>query len=963
MFPLNNILYVESSCCALRPVFLDMVNYHSLIKTSSTQNACDFLAEKEIAVVIHILDSKNKSTGIPFLEKIGRLSANTQTVLITQRACFKKIMNADSSLSNIYYFITDDFDTEHLDYTELGTIIEQAITTYNLKRELEYYKSSSLVNINVDMAQSADIGLDSKSTNEEFSYKKVLNALVDVVLRVTLDGEIEFVNTAVFRLLGYRPEELLGRKALVYCRDIRACLTWVKKIILTGSEEEFKTLLIDKEGMTCGVSCNARLYIGVDHEPRGIECTIRNISNLEAQNNMLKNSNLLMEESHRIVKLGHLEWDLLTDKIIWSEEVYNMYGVEKSAQPTIHNTVGLVHPEDFEYVQESLNLAIQQVRPYNVKHRIIRADNQQVIWVKAQAKLSFDKNGRPLRMLGTVLDITEQMRSERMLEALAEVQRTFISKESVTIAFDKMLNILLDVTESQCGFIGEVLYQKDNTRLKVYSTTSDQYANNQLSEIDADSLNALFDQVMAKRDVIIENNSLQEGCKGEKNAFMGIPFYKENQIIGVVGIASKSHGYNIEAVKILEPFLETVATLMSAYQNELKRQRAEKEVQTLASIVSNSSDAMVSVKEGVITSWNKGAEIMFGYTPEEIVGKPVFKLMSSDRGNEQEKILKKVTEGAVINSLETIRIRKDGQPIFVNISVFPLFNSATGEIDGTSATIRDITKQKEAEQIKESFTRELELQVQERTKALQEIQERLALNLAKEKELGELKSLFVSMTSHQFRTPLTVIKSSLELFKVYISGEGNGIDRRFEKTYQRIERQINKMTNLMNNVLILGKQSSGAIIPTFQAVDLVAVCNGLLLNYNSIQIDDRVLSLKVVGKPYHLSLDLDLLEQALSNLISNAFKYSQGRKSPELLLNYQDNQVVILVKDYGIGIPGRDIKNVFTRFFRASNANNYEGTGLGTSIIKDYIELNKGTITLESVVDKGTSFIVTFQKG
>ena len=168
------------------------------------------------------------------------------------------------------------------------------------------------------------------------------------------------------------------------------------------------------------------------------------------------------------------------------------------------------------------------------------------------------------------------------------------------------------------------------------------------------------------------------------------------------------------------------------------------------------------------------------------------------------------------------------------------------------------------------------------------------------------------------------------------------------------------MTDLMDDVLILGKLTSGNVKYTPEELDLVQFCKQLAEEVNSVTTDGRMLNIVTEGEPYNSYLDPKLLMHAVSNLISNAFKYSLGKKAPELGIHFNPKEVVVKITDYGIGIPKDELSHLFEPFFRASNVSDIEGTGLGLSIVKEYVEINKGTLIVNSMIGTGSTFELTF---
>jgi signal transduction histidine kinase len=162
----------------------------------------------------------------------------------------------------------------------------------------------------------------------------------------------------------------------------------------------------------------------------------------------------------------------------------------------------------------------------------------------------------------------------------------------------------------------------------------------------------------------------------------------------------------------------------------------------------------------------------------------------------------------------------------------------------------------------------------------------------------------------------------------------------------------------MDEILILSKINSNGISAKYSPCNIVSICDEIITKYNEIQDDGRTSFLIVNGEERLINLDKNLFEHAFSNMVSNAFKYSKKNPAPEVSITFNADTVVLKVKDFGIGIPDNDLKNLFTPFFRGSNAMDIPGTGLGTAILKEYIELNNGQVSVESEVNVGTTFNV-----
>lgn len=228
--------------------------------------------------------------------------------------------------------------------------------------------------------------------------------------------------------------------------------------------------------------------------------------------------------------------------------------------------------------------------------------------------------------------------------------------------------------------------------------------------------------------------------------------------------------------------------------------------------------------------------------------------------------------------------------------------------------------------------------------------------LEKEQELSELKSRLVSMTSHEFRTPLTSILGSAELLKHY--GHQWNEEKKFNH-FDRIHSAVQHMTQMLDDMLLIGKAESGKLEFNPAPLDVVEFCHNLVEELGMI---DRhyTLYLSCLGdRPASVPLDEKLLRHILSNLLSNAIKYSPAEKPIHLVLTFSGDTVVFQVKDRGIGIPREDQLRLFEPFQRAQNVGKISGTGLGLAIVKKAVDRHGGTIGVDSEVGVGTTFTVT----
>jgi signal transduction histidine kinase len=240
------------------------------------------------------------------------------------------------------------------------------------------------------------------------------------------------------------------------------------------------------------------------------------------------------------------------------------------------------------------------------------------------------------------------------------------------------------------------------------------------------------------------------------------------------------------------------------------------------------------------------------------------------------------------------------------------------------------------------------------TKRIQD-KENIQQALIKEKELSELKSGFVTMASHQFRTPLSVIYSNVELLNYKVSSDNFNQKEEIERITGRITNEVNRMTELMNNILVFGAYESKNLKVELKEFNLNHFIDNLIETYFNNEKDGRKIIIEKQDYNENIQCDESLLTHILNNLISNAFKYSVGSENPIIKINYLENHFKIEIIDYGIGIPELETKHLFQSFYRGSNTSTIKGSGLGLIIAKQFTELLNGSISITSKVNEITT--------
>lgn len=387
---------------------------------------------------------------------------------------------------------------------------------------------------------------------------------------------------------------------------------------------------------------------------------------------------------------------------------------------------------------------------------------------------------------------------------------------------------------------------------------------------------------------------------------------------------------------------------------------------------------IVSDAEGHIRMANSAAARMLGYTDEELHSLKIDDLVPNNiRGHHHKhrtNFEKESSPRPMGAGIDLFAERKNGELFPVEISLSPL------QIKGQKfivAFIIDITIRKGIEAaVKEnqhelekvaaaliSTNEGLEKKVSDRTKVLQEAireleksRNELSKALEKEKDLNDLKSRFISMASHEFRTPLTTILSSASLISEYVETSNN--DKR-EKHITRIKSAVNNLNDILSDFLSLSKLEEGKVHSENRKFDLMHLISETVGDLQLTKKKGQEIIYSHTGEKEVL-LDSKLLKNILINLVNNAMKFSPENKKIFVTSTSSSNEVSLEIKDQGIGISVEDQKHLFERFFRAKNAFNIQGTGLGLHIVGSYVDLMNGRLQLMSELDKGTTITIHF---
>ncbi|MGH2664684.1 PAS domain-containing sensor histidine kinase [Flavobacterium sp.] len=391
-----------------------------------------------------------------------------------------------------------------------------------------------------------------------------------------------------------------------------------------------------------------------------------------------------------------------------------------------------------------------------------------------------------------------------------------------------------------------------------------------------------------------------------------------------------------------------------------------KSSELLHAVVQNAIDGIISIDEnGIVESINPSACKLFGYVPDEVIGNNISMLMPPPDKLQHDHYLRRyqVTHKPRIIGIgrEVTGLRRDGSTFPLRLGVSEVrYNERTFFV----GFIHDLTQQKEVEERLKDYAMHLEELVEIRTQSLNETihaleiaKEQISNSLENEKELGKLKNMFISMASHEFRTPLSTILLSASLIDKY-AAPAKLVE--INKHVEKIKGSVTGLNAILNNFLQMEKLDSGKVEAAKSNFDIQNFSKEITEEMQLLAKTNQTIKYKHIGSEKMINLDRNLIKNCIVNLITNAIKYSGDDALIELSTETNTDNCIIQVKDNGIGIPKEDQKYLFDAFFRAHNTGTIPGTGLGLNIVARYVALMNGTVSFESNTKNGTIFSLKF---
>lgn len=774
---------------------------------------------------------------------------------------------------------------------------------------------------------------ESKKIQEEIlKSKQLTNSIIqNVAVGILVQGpqsEILKNNKAACDMLGLTEDQLLGKTSF----DKH----W-KVIHLDGteflSEEHPVPQAIQKlepvNNIVMGVHrpiCNDLVWLLVDAIPLFgdsgellyVICSFNDITAQKNAEDSLKVSNERFTYSSEATSDALWDWNMITDEFFVGEGYTALFGHRfENNTITAKECESFIYSEDKESYFESRNKCINSdIYRWSVEYRYLKSDGTYAN-VNDKAVIIRNDKGEAVRMIGAMHDITKEKKLKDELEQSEAQFKGAFEHSAAGMAIVNLDGYWIEVNNRLCEILG---YSKEEFKTMTFAEITywedleEDLANKEkLVSGEASNFN------MEKR-YIHKNKSLvwvHLSVSVVRNNLGEVQHY----IPQIIDITERKKIE--EQNKLLTDEINRNKTIQLNEAKNMYRLLADNTVDLVCLHNLDTSFSYVS------PSIHK----LLGYTPEELLGKfPEEFVHPEDLGTLRKSIEVFVNENEGL--AVPIRFRnKEGNYLWLESKANLVIENGI-PLSFQSST-RDITQRKEAEEIIEN-------------------------TLIQERELNELRTNLVSTISHEFRTPMTTIRTSAELISMYLEGHNFENSTAIEKRVHTITEEIDRIIELMNAVLTISKEDSGKTNFNPVVFDLKQVCIDVIDASYDILNDRKRVQTSFNGDAFSVFADKSLMEYSLFNLLNNAFKYSEGFGDIMLNVFNTEDTIVIEIIDFGIGIPEQDQSKLFNTFYRASNTDGFQGTGLGLYIVKTFVEKNSGTVALESQIGKGTKVTLKF---
>jgi len=717
--------------------------------------------------------------------------------------------------------------------------------------------------------------------------RSLIEASLDPLVTIGSDGKITDVNKATEMVTGYKRNELIGTDFSDYFTEPEKAREGYEHVFQEGSVLDYALEIQHRNGKTTPVLYNASVYRDENGEVIGVFAAARDITALKKVEKELEfaskyNRSLIEASLDPLLTIG--PDGKITDV---NEATESVTGYSRKELIETDFSSYFTEPEK---AKEGYKQVFREglVRDYalEIQHR-----EGHITPVLYNASVYRDEEGEVIGIFAAARDVTEYKRAEKALKLANEYNRSLIEASIdplVTIGPDGKITDVNNSTESITGYSRKELIGADFS------------------------------------DYFTEPEKASEGYQHvfQNGLVRNYPLEIRHRCGHITPVLYNASVYRDENGEVIGVF--------AAARDISELKKAEEKIQTLANVVESSNDAIITESlDGVITSWNKGAEQVYGYLAEEVLGKNMSILEPDNLKGEIKQLAEKVKQGKRVQHHETLRLKKDGTILNISVTLSPVFD-VSGKLVAISNIAGDITEKKISE------------------------------NLLHEKQMVEVanrtKNDFLANMSHELRTPLNSIIGFSDMLYEQAYGE---LNKKQMRAVGNISSSGKHLLNLINGILDLSKIEANKMELNYREFDLATKLD-LIRNVLYPMADKKNIDIEINmdSKLPRICADEEKFTRIMYNLVDNAIKFSYENSLVKIGARKKGNMVEITVTDTGIGIKAEDQHKLFKPFSQVNSfpSKKFQGTGLGLSLVKQIVNLHGGYVWFRSEQGEGSTF-------
>ncbi|MCY7422264.1 MAG: PAS domain S-box protein [Chitinophagaceae bacterium] len=753
---------------------------------------------------------------------------------------------------------------------------------------------------NTNNKYTADLLL--KESNDKLTT--ILNNSQEIILTIDLENNlIENVNDAI-SILGYQPEEWVGQKYHEWSDDQRKKFHELMKLAVKSQlQVANQQIAFTNKSNTQVITFEFSTSIFYFKKKKYLLCVLRDISErVQYEQNY---SRISQQLSHLINNIDDVYaiYDLPTKQFEFvSNNVETLYGVTKESFSN-HGLIwnDIIHLEDLPGVTKTIENIINTKSKGEFFYRITESNGDtKMILEKITVGKSVKDEADKLYIVKT--DYTH----------IENIERSFIESERKFRFISENIGDFISIHDPDWNFN----YASPSVKNILGYEPEEMMGMSGFDLVHPDDMLKTLDELLQPLVLNHKETQLRYRLKARDGNYKWVETYSK-PVVDTRG----------ETTSIISSSRDVTDQVDA--ENRLKT--SEEQYRLLSE---NSNDVIATYNlDGAFTYVSPSCLQVLGYEASELLGKSPGLILAKDDSNRSvlDNSIFKIKEDKEPVTFIYKALTKNGNEKSLEVVLQPIIKNNI--LIAIQAASRDVTE-------RESLLLELEQA------------------LAKERELNELRSMFVATASHQFRTPLTVIQSGVEIMELYLEDLPDNKQVRFQKQFTKIQGEVERLEFLMSDILLLGRANAARTPFNPETEDLVTFAQAIVDDkYNNRYGDDRKVLITISGPQVQVDFDKKLIGHAIENIISNAYKYSD-KGNLMLAITFAKTQVKIQVTDKGIGIPAEDVKNLFQPFYRATNTSEIDGTGLGLAIVKEFVEKHNGKIFISSKLNKGTTVSV-----